>query len=290
MRKLLLSLVVVFPATLFAQYFTEAPKLDRPVKQIIEWQTLPASEGEKEETFKGGVYHFRRDGKLATYQSNDSDAKNYTYSYDRQARLEKVEMEESSGGSQMVYSYSGNTKRAEIKSDSLYLVTTQFMDEKGNVIEEKTSARASFTAGKFSTISRKVLNYNDDGQLFGEMEYEYIGGKTTSRKTVHHFDSQTGKKMKTVFYDENSNVAQTVEYAYSESGKLEAVDTKRPASDYWVKKEFREKNGKPWMEVESFFHEDERVEKVYKDGRLVRIKYFSGGELYFFTDIQYLFY
>lgn len=290
MRKLLFVFVLFLPYISSAQYFSEAPKLDRPVKQIIEWKTVPPSGSEKEETFKGGVYDFRRDGKMTTYQSNDSDRKDYVYFYDNKGRLEKVEMNERSGKSSMSYTYSKGIKKAEIKADSLYLVTTHFLDAKGKVVEEKTSGKAPFTGGAFSIISRKVLNYNKKGDLFGEMEYTYVGDKTEARKTLHQYNPADGKKMKTLFYDEFSNLAQTEDFTYSEKGELSKVDVKRPSSDFWVSTEYRRKNGKLWMEVENIHHEGERIEKVYKDGRLVRTKYFSDDELYFYTDYQYFFY
>lgn len=291
MRKLIIPFLASLPFLAYSQvHFSEAPKLDRPVKQIIEWQTFPESDGEPEETQKSSVYTFRRDGKLSVWNANDYQQQEHVYHYDKKGRKSKVEMKSREGNSEMIYSYEGNTKRAEIKADDMYLVTTQFLNEKGQVVEEKVSGKAWFTNGKFDLISRKVLNYNNLDSLFGEMEYTYAGGVAEKRKTVHTFDPATNRRMKTVKFSPSGKEEQVTEYLYDDAGELASVETRRPGEDYWVKQEFQRKNGKLWQHIEHKIHSDEKYVKVFKDGRPVRYKYYIGDELIAFTDFQYIFF
>jgi YD repeat-containing protein len=291
MRKLILFLCLCTPALLFSQRFSEAPKLDRPVKQIIEWQTFPATDEDPEETRKGGVYHFRRDGKLSTFLGNDYRQREYAYEYDKRGRVVSVKMNERGGGSTIKYSYGEGFKKAEIKSDSLYLVTTHFLDGQGKVLEEKTSGKAWFTGDKFALISRKVLNYNQIDSLFGEMEYFYTAGQLSRKiKTVHHFDPLTNRKLRTEIFDKNGKVSKTTDYQYDEKNKLKKVQTKWPGEEKGITKEYFYKNGKLWQVVEVNEKEEERYESIFKDGRLVRTKLFLFDELITYTDFQYVFY
>ncbi len=291
MRKLIITLLTSLPILASAQmHFLEAPKLKRPVKQIIEWQTFPESDGEKQETQKSSVYTFRKDGKLSIWTANDYQQQEHVYHYDRKGRKSKVEMKSRNGNSEMIYAYEGNTMRAEIKEGNMYLVTTHFLNEKGQVMEEKVSGKAWFTNGKFELMSRKVLNYNKLDSLFGEMEYTYTAGIAEKRKTVHTFDPTTNRRVKTVKYSPTGKEEQVTEYLYDEAGQLASVETKRPGEDFWVKQEFQRKNGKLWQHIEHKFHAEEKYVKVFKDGHPIRYKIYIGDELIAYTDFQYIFF
>lgn len=291
MRNLLIPLLTCLPFALFCQHFSEAPRLDRPVKEIIEWQTFPASGKTPQKTQKGAVYTFQRDGKLAAWAANDYQQQEHIFEYDAKGRKAKVRMKDRNGQSEMAYSYDGKTQKAEIKGDDLYLVTTQYLNGKGQVIEEKTSGKAWFTGGKLDLISRKVLNYNSRDSLFGEMEYSYEKGQVKAKKkTVHEFDPATNRKSKTVAFATDGTEEQVTEYLYDSDGELSTIDINWPGTSNKVRWEFRRKNGELWMEIEHRYHQKERREKVFKDGRPIRYKVFMNDQLIHYTDFQYVFY
>lgn len=291
MRKLTISLFIVgLPFLLFSQHFGAAPKDIKPVKQVTEWTTFLADEENPEETIKDAVYIFRKDGKLDKWISNNSSDEIYTYKYDDKNRLDEVIIQNEKLTRKINYTYFEDRRLAEIQEENLDLRTIQYFNKKRKIIEEKTFWKGDMTDGKWETMSRKLYNYNAQDSLFGEMEYSYVGkGKSTSKKTVHHFEKTTNKKTKSEYFNEKGQLEKVVDFQYNNAGKLIKSVTNYPFDKSNKYTEFLYKDGKLWQE--STTGKDYKYEKIYKDGRYIRYKEYDGsGKLIWYTDFQYEYY
>ncbi len=291
MRKLTtVILAFCLPLALFSQHFSQAPKDVKSIKQITEWTTFLADETDPEETIKDAVYHFRKNGQLEKWVTNNSEEETHYYHYDWKNRLIEVEIKNNELSRKMIYSYFEDRSLAEIQEKDLDLRTIQYYGENGKVAEEKTFWKGELTNNKWETMSRKVLNYNAQDSLFGEMEYSYSwNGKTTKRKTVHNFDPITQKKTETIYFNEKNKPEKTITYLYNRTGQLTNVEKKYHDKNSIEKTEYLFKKRKPWQTITT--GKDYKYEKIYKEGRYIRFKeYNEKGKMLWYTDFQYEFY
>ena len=280
--------LLLAPALLPAQVFSKAPKNMPDVRKIVEWTTFAATREEPEETIRDAVYFFQPDGKLEKWISNNNYEEIYHYKYDDKGRLSKVIIENGDSSRLLTYQYFDDRQMAEIEERNLDLRTIQYFNKKKQIIEEKTFAKSPLTDGQWVTMSRTVLNYNDLDSLFGEMVYEYDAfGKPIKYKVVHSYDPISHKKTKIVRFDPKGNPVETTTFKYDEKNQLKNITIHAPGQNFSKKTTYLYRNGQLWQ-----IHiatPDYKIEKIYKNHRLVRRKeYDKNGLLLWFTDYQYI--
>ncbi|MEO1261768.1 MAG: hypothetical protein AAFZ15_23390 [Bacteroidota bacterium] len=291
MRKLIYFLSVFFsPLLLHAQTFSTAPKNQKLIKRIVEWTTFAANEEEPEETIKDAIYTFRRDGQLQEWVTNNTYEEVYQYEYDQKNRLINVNIEGKDLTRTMSYQYFPDRRMAEIQERDIDVRTIQYLNNKGQIIEEKSFWKGELSEGKWATMSRTVFNYNELDSVFGEMRYEpVLTGQINKFKTVHKYDGALKKKIESIYYEADGQPFKIVKYDYNSVGKLLKKVISLPQAKKTVTEEHIYRNGKIWQSITK--GADYRQEKVFKNGRLVRSKeYDKNGQLLWHTDYQYIFF
>ena len=291
MRKRIFFLSVFFsPLLLNAQIFSTAPKNAKPIKQIVEWTTFAADDDGPAETIKDAVYTFRPDGQLSQWVTNNSYDEIYHYEYDRQNRIFKVKIEGGERSRTMTYNYYPNRQMAEIQERDTDVRTIQYMNDKGQIIEEKSFWKGELSGGKWATMSRTIFNYNELDSLFGEMRYEpATTGEINKFKTIHKYDPSTKKRTESIYYEADGQPYKVVKYNFDKTGKLLKKEITHPQNGETTTLENIYRNGKIWQTITK--GKDYRQEKVFKNGRLVRSKeYDKDGRLLWHTDYQYIFF
>ena len=290
MRKLnLFFLFISLPLLSNAQLFSKAPDGLRPVSQIIEWTTFLPDGSDPEETIRDGVYTFRRDGQLQTWETNNSDDEIYHYQYDGKDRVVKVAIENIERTRLMKYQYFEDRQMAEIQEKEFDVRNIQYFNKNNKVVEEKTFVKGEITGGQWMTMKRVLLNYDEEGNVFGETIYDYDGSeKPTKYKVVHKHDAQNNKILTTQLNEKGKMYKETA-YTFDENNRLILKTTKNDRSKITEKKTHLYKDEKIWQTITE--SDDYKFEKIYKDGQLVRLKeYGSDGKLIWYTDYQYLFF
>ncbi len=291
MRKLLFLLLYIWlPFFLSAQIFPKAPKNKKPIKRITEWTTFIADKDEPEETIKDAVYIFRKDGRLETWVTNNSDNETYHYQYDDQGRVEKVTIKNDGRTRYMTYQYFADRQMAEIEEKDIDLRNIQYFNEKGQLVEEKSFWKGVFTDNRWAIDSRTLFNYNAQDSLFGEMTYKYhLSAQPEKSKVIHYYHPELNRKNKTIFFDEKGKPIKEINYIYEPSDRLQKREVARMDNDFSEKTEYLYREGKLWQVITT--SKNYKVEKVYKNGRLVRLKEFDkDGKQLWYTDYQYEFF
>ena len=290
MRKLLLLSNLLLPLILTAQLFPKAPIDTRPIKQITEWTTFVADKDNPEETIKDAIYNFRRDGQLDIWETNNSDNEVYHYKYDPQGRIEKVTIKNDGQTRNMTYQYFEDRRMAEIEEKDIDLRNIQYFNNKGLLVEEKSFWRGVMTQKKWVIDTRTVFNYDAQDSLFGEMVYNYHGfDQPEKNKVVHSYHPTLNKKDKTIFYDSKGKPLKEIKYTYEPSGRLLKKETLRHDNGFFENSKYLYREGKIWQIIT--VSKNYKIEKVFKNGRLVRLKEFDkDGQQLWFTDYQYEFY
>ncbi len=288
----LLGLVLLLTVhSVKGQNFQKAPTSKKSVNKIIEWVQMPANTEAK----KGFEYEFRKDGQLKGYHKDK--ANNARFFYDAKNRIIKGEKIEEAVESTTTYSYkAGLTTELTHFPGVGYIKILHYLNDKNRVKEEKAYTKnepgdAKGVWGKdWTTNYRIVYNYNALDSLFGEMYYastDKNGALKTTSKTIHSFDPKTRKKMKTEYADASGKPYLMDEYQY-EKGLLKKIRHKDLKSGRVSTTEYKYKEEQLNQVIE--IDGPKKNIRVFKDGRMIRLRGYKDDQLIKIVDYQYVFF
>ena len=286
---LLLPLLLLLSHSLQAQYFTEAPKLNKKVKKIVEWMQLDGK------VIKANTSYFDKKGRLVGYYNDkDADGEKITLKYDKYGRISEKRIGSKESPTVVMYSYKKNTVVREEHYRGKVFKVFEFRNDKKQLIEKKTFLKGGEMGDQFILRERYIYTYNAQDSLRGIVHYLYsLNGRAKGRayekqKVLYTYDKRTGKRARVVYYDVDKKPVKQTLYEYHKGGKTKRItmasnDTIERTIEYMYNKD-----GSLWQEIETTSYK--RFVKIYKNKRLIRQRTYIGDELFTLVDFQYEFY
>ncbi len=289
LARLLPLLMLLFGYSANAQYFTEAPKLNKKVKKIIEWMQLDGK------VIKANTSYFDKGGRLVGYYNEkDANGEKITLKYDKYGRVIEKRIGTEDAPTVVIFSYKKNTVVREEHYRGKVFKVFEFRNDKKQMVEKKTFLKGGEMGDKFILRERYIYTYNAQDSLKGIVHYLYSlngrgKGKTYEKqKILYTYDKRTGKRSRVVYYDIDQKPVKQTLYEYHRGGKIKRVtmasnDTIERTIEYMYNKD-----GSLWQEIETTSYK--RFVKIYKNKRLIRQRTYIGEELFTLVDFQYEFY
>ncbi|MEL6867162.1 MAG: hypothetical protein AAFP19_22245 [Bacteroidota bacterium] len=286
-KYLIISLLFVNAAQ--AQPFTQAPKLPKKVRQIIEWTRPNLSE----KSTKYGTSTFDPAGHLLSYvfeQEAPEVADSLIFTYDTKGRLQKKV--EQIGAFDLVsqYRYLPNQEILEQEFRGKSTKKVAYF-KNGKKVEEKTFVKGGELGDQYLLKDRVVYNYNKKDSLFGEMHYGYSlqsKAKTRKWKVIHQYDPQTSRKSKVIYYNEDGAIRMETWLQQNETGQPDTTLYRYVLDGSTRMVEYKYKAGQLWQIIDDMNYKKDV--RIYDKGRLVRLRSYINDKLFHVVDYQYIYY
>ncbi len=280
-------LILLAPLTIFSQKFEKAPDAGKPVRQIIEWSVLPGSEKGLEKNQKQGVYNFREDGKLESWQTFDFTKQEQKFTYGSKGRLIKVIQSGRDQWIKTTFTYHHARTIKDVEEDFSSQRVIYFTDNNDQVVEEKYFLKNDLTGGHRWMTRRRFFEYNEAGKLITILEYVYKNGKKAGEEKVIYTYDEEGRLVKTEDFDMNDLPEKVTEYTYDESGHLTAKTISGMGPEPIERTEYVWKDGHVAKEIHK--SGNRRTVDIYEEGQLVGCKIYLDGHNVKTLKYQYVF-
>lgn len=295
------------------------PKLNaQQIKQKIEWHQCTNNLGviEKYKT----IVNFDLNGNKTTEYFKGEGISNWEfkskdYTYDKLGRIIHIKQYNEHGETNFeeIYVYKKNYYTQQVFSGygDEERFTYFYVNDKKQIIEEKVYV-SSFSEEKktpLSLVKWVILTYNSKGLLIGK-RYKNAQSEELS-KSLYHYKPNTSLLVKVIDYcwddkKEKEIIKANVcpnrsSYKYDAQNRL--IEKETGCQHGWHNITYQYKNGKIW--IEDHWAALVRTKNIYKDGVLVRTKYYGMDEdtpkekenyllgekrLEWFIDYQYIYY
>ncbi len=280
-------LILLAPLTIFSQKFEKAPDVGKPVRQIIEWSVLSGSEQVLEKNQKHGVYNFREDGKLESWQTFDFIRQEQKFTYDSKGRLIKVIQSGREDWIKTTFTYQHARTIKEVEEYLSSRRVIYFTDNDDQLVEEKYFLKSEITGGHRWMTRRRFFEYNEAGNLINVLEYVYKNGKKVGEEAVTHTYDEEGRLIKSEDLDMNELPEKVTEYTYDGSGHLMAKTITGMGPEPIERTEYIWKDGHVAKEIHKAGNR--RTVDIYEEGQLVGCKIYLDGHKVKTLKYQYVF-
>lgn len=293
-----LALIIGF-STLFCTYlspivkgqaFAEAPKLERKVKEIVEWQR-PTLKAKAQVAATSG--YDRRGNLIYHYSTETPKTQRNTYRYDSQNRL--LEKREYFEGilHHTQYSYRPNLVIAEYTfHDKTYRICDYYKSK--NKVERKVFAKGGEMNKSYQLLKRHQYFYHKKGKIKSESKVNYglkgarKGQEVAEEKIKYHYHPKSGLLNHIEYFNIDNTLRKERFFSYNAKGTL-----LRTVDYFHLEKEvstteYLYKNGVIWQEITE--KGDQKSVLVFTGGRPIRLRSYLSGKLQLVVDYGYAYY